>query len=161
MFKTSLVILALSSMAVWGCAAPSGDPVSNPADDVEPSAQAEDLTKAKNDLTAAQAKLVANELNDICGDTWCEGDYSWDFSKIVCDFTKKTCTFTVLITDPGMDDGTKDDRTFWRSCKLSKISSFTAMIDTAKNGYQSLNDDFYSKVDACVGKLESNVPKAP
>ena len=153
MRKTFFVFPLAGLLSLAACAAPTA-PAS---EDAEPTS--EDLTKAKNDLTAKQAKLVVQELNDICGDTWCEGDYSWDFSKIVCDFTKKTCTFTVKITDPGTDASAKDDKVYWRSCKVSKVDAFTSMIDTAPNGYQSLNETFYDKIDACVGKLEAGVSK--
>jgi len=154
MRKTFFVFPLVGLLALSACAAPAA---SDASEDAEPTT--EDLTKAKNDLTAKQAKLVVDALNDVCGDTWCEGDYSWDFSKIVCDFTKKTCTFTVKITDPGTDDSAKDDKVYWRSCKVSKVGAFTSMIDTAQNGYQSLNETFYDKINACVTKLEDAVSK--
>lgn len=153
MLRKSFFVFPLAGLlTLAACAAPTSAPADG---DAEPTT--EDLTKAKNDLTAKQAKLVVDELNDVCGDTWCEGDYSWDFSKIVCDFGKKTCTFTVKITDPGTDDSTKDDKVYWRSCKVAGVPGFTSMIDTAANGYQSLNETFYDKIDACVGKLEQGV----
>ena len=96
-------------LAAAACAAPTSSP--DAANDVAetPVDSADALTKSKNDLTAKQAKDVLTMLDDTCGDSWCEGDFDWQFQKLTCDFGKKSCTLTVLITDPGTADGPQDD----------------------------------------------------
>ena len=156
MIKQSLVSLLVASAAVVACASPTS---SSDASDVAPVATDSDLTKAHNDLSAAQQQLILDKLNDHCGDSWCEGDLDWDFQKITCNFGSQTCTFTAKMTDPGDSDGPADDRVFFRSCKMTKIAKFESIIETAANGYQDLTDDFYGKADDCATKLEDTIPK--
>jgi hypothetical protein len=158
------MVLAIACVTVAGCASPNSaaSASASAADSAEVEAGdaiEQDLTKAKNDLSAKQAADVVDMINGHCGDSWCEGDLDLNFTKLVCDFTARTCTFTVLVTDPGATDAKADDRTFWRSCKMTQVGTkYADIVDTAKNGWQDLSDPFYAKLDACVTKVEDGIP---
>ena len=156
MAMKSFAILLVSVASLTACAANSTSP--DVRDDVQPVEATSDISKAANDLTSAQQKLVLNLLNDHCGDSWCEGEYDLDFQKITCSFSAKTCTFTVKITDPGTQDSTADDKIYFRACKMTKLDKFDSLVETSGNGFQDLTDGFYDKADACEGKLEGSLP---
>jgi hypothetical protein len=109
---------------------------------------------AHRNLTTAQQKAVLTQLDNICGDTWCDGDWSFDFKKIVCKLDLGTCTWTALIT-PSVPATEK--LVFWRSCKVSGVHQFSDLVTTT-NGYQSLNEDYYMASTDCVQKIESHLP---
>lgn len=144
-----LAVFALFSLAA--CAADQAAPADDAAADAE-----SELRKTKNDLSSEDEKKVLNMLDDVCGDTWCEGDYQWWFKKLRCSFDAKSCTLTMLVVDPAYDD--KPTRTFWRSCKISGLSGKDALTDVAANGYESLDDAFYDRVSDCVDGIESRIP---
>jgi hypothetical protein len=121
----------------------------NPADlDVK-----EDATH-KN-LTVAQRKQVLFQLNQICGDTWCDGDWEFDFKKIVCKLDLGTCTWTALIT-PSVPVP-KPVPVYWRSCKVSGVHAFSDLVTTSGT-YQSLNQSYYEASTDCVLNIEPKLP---
>jgi len=111
---------------------------------------------SSNSLTTAKSKLVLQLIDDACGDSWCEGDFGWSFKKLVCHYGAGTCTLTTLVTRPAFEG--VPEASFWRSCKMTGIDRFTALVTTAPNGFQSLADSFYTKVDACATKIEASIP---
>ncbi|HWL86190.1 MAG TPA: hypothetical protein VNO21_10330 [Polyangiaceae bacterium] len=119
------------------------------------SALAADTTDTTpSDLSDEQSKLVRQLLDDVCGDSWCEGAYEWKFPKVVCDFAGGTCTLTFLATDRGPTPAAN----YWRSCKVQDLTAFSDLVQTAPNGYSSLTDPFYDKVSACIDHIEHNLP---
>ncbi len=104
-------------------------------------------------LTTKQKSAVLTAVDDACGDAWCEGDDDWRFSKIVCNFTAKTCTITVQVAP--LQDDPKKENWLWRSCKMTGLASYDALLDNT----QSLQGDFYDKLDACMTKIEGSLPK--
>jgi hypothetical protein len=111
---------------------------------------------AHKDLTAKQQKAVLTQLNNICGDTWCDGDWEWNFKAITCKLDLGTCTWTALIT-PSVPVA-KPVPAYWRSCKVSGVHKFADLVTTAANGYQSLNQTYYDASTDCVFKIEPKLP---
>jgi len=136
------------------CAA-SNDAPSNGSggEDIETTSALEADATASSDLTKAQSTLILKLLDDVCGDSWCEGAYDWHFPKIVCHFSPGTCTLTFRITDPNPTP----QKTYWRSCKVTDLHAFGELVDTAPNGYQSLVDGFYDKVSGCIDHIEDDL----
>jgi hypothetical protein len=110
---------------------------------------------AHKNLTTTQQKQALFQLNHICGDTWCDGDWSFDFKKIVCKLDLGTCTWTALI-QPSVPVA-KPVPVYWRSCKVSGLRSFSDLV-TSTNGYQSLNQSYYDASTDCVFKIEPKLP---
>lgn len=109
---------------------------------------------AHQDLTATQEKAVLTQLNNICGDTWCDGDWTFDFKKLVCKLDLGSCTWTALIT-PSVPATEK--LVFWRSCKVTGVHAFADLVTTT-NGYSSLDQDYYMASTECVQRIEAKLP---
>jgi hypothetical protein len=153
MFRSLTRTLLVPALLAGGCAAQT-----SPQGQVEdPSAETEaGITTTSHDLTDAQKKAVLLQLNNICGDTWCDGDWSFTFEKIVCKLDVGTCTWTALIK-PSVPVA-KPVPVYWRSCKVSNLHSFTDLVTTAANGYQSLNQSYYDASTDCVFAIEPKLP---
>jgi hypothetical protein len=147
--RHTLFALALAA----GCAGSTTPLATEIADTSAAELDAKEDAAQKN-LTTAQQKTVLTQLNNICGDTWCDGDWSFDFKKIVCKLDLGTCTWTALIT-PSVPATEK--LVLWRSCKVAGVHRFSDLVTTT-NGYQSLNQDYYMASTDCVQKIESHLP---
>jgi len=51
------------------------------------------------ELDAAAGKVMIGELNELCGDTWCEGKYDWTFKSLTCRDGTCTLGFSAKNTD--------------------------------------------------------------
>jgi hypothetical protein len=110
---------------------------------------------AVNALSAAQAKTTLRLIDSICGDTWCDGDYDFGFRRVTCSKAAHTCTLTLQAFP--IEGVPSSQRSYWRSCKTPGFSGFASLVNTAPNGYQSLNDDYYDALSECISRVESNL----
>ena len=123
------------------------------ADPVAAQSEAEDLTK--NALTQKQQKTALKLIDDICGDTWCDGDYNFGFRLISCAKAAHTCTLTLQVFP--REGVPASQKSYWRSCKTSGFTGFASLVSTATNGYQSLDQDYYDALTECVQRIEVNL----
>jgi hypothetical protein len=143
------VVVGVLSATACSAGAGSGVEVSEAAP-VE--ARSEGL--AENALTAAQAKTALRLIDDICGDTWCDGDYDFGFRRLSCSKAAHTCTLTLQAFP--VDGAQTSPPSYWRSCKTAGFTGFASLVTTL-NGYQSLNDDYYDLLSECISRVESNL----
>jgi hypothetical protein len=137
LFGASLVVLAT------GCS-------STDRSDVVPADEgALRTTTSSNDLTEAQEQEVLDQIDDACGDAWCEGDLDYRFIHFKCNFADKRCTLTAKTADT-----TKRPKkwTAQQTCTMKQITRYEDVIETASNGFKSLKD--WEKVDECVSSFE-------
>jgi hypothetical protein len=150
-----LLIMLLWGTGALGCSARTSD-----APEVESDAQStqEDLTS--NALTKKQASTVLKLVDDICGDSWCEGDHNFHFDRIECTrpcgHEPGSCRLTFRIFP--YDSDLKTGPTYTRSCKTRGFQGFASLVDTAANGDQSLNWEYYDALSACIDQVESMLP---
>ena len=121
---------------------------------------AEELSS--NALSKKQATTVLELVDDICGDTWCEGDHNFHFDAIQC---KAACgashagscqlTFRIFPHDSDLQAGPS----YVRTCKTRGFTGFSSLVDTAASGYQSLQWEYYDALSACISELESKLPQ--
>ena len=115
----------------------------------------------QNALGVAEQKTVLELIDDICGDTWCAGDYNFGFRRISCEAGKLAqagrCTLTLQIFP--REGVTSARRMYWRSCKTGNFAAFDSLVRTT-NGYQSLQQDYYSALTECIQSLEARLPRA-
>lgn len=105
-----------------------------------------------NDLSDEQERTALKLLDDICGDTWCEGSYDWSFEELVCDFSAGTCTLALLARDWG-DMPVIEPLV----CGLENLHGYDELVEgTGSN--QSLVWSFYEKVSACIRSFELSRP---
>src|SRR5690349_15526407 len=77
----------LFTIVLTGCAAASSadgvdDAVDEAVDDAAPGEAQSAL--CKNALSPAEEKIALKLIDDICGDTWCEGDNNFAFKALTC-----------------------------------------------------------------------------
>jgi len=113
----------------------------------------------KKALSPAREKLALALIDDICGDTWCEGDNDFAFDHLSCELgapgssSAGSCTLKLRILP-------RDDshRSYPRSCTASGFMGFDSIVETASSGYQSLNWDYYLALTECISQLEAALP---
>ncbi len=112
-------------------------------------------------LTTPQAETatILKAIDNICGDTWCEGDYSFRFHKVSLDTAKNSTRvlFTMSFNDPTEIDSSAMilKQKFDVSCDVAGYSTFAAIME--KN--DQLNWDFYTSLTDCIQKLEGRLSK--
>jgi hypothetical protein len=114
----------------------------------------------RNALAPSQEKAVLKLIDDICGDTWCEGDNNFAFERLTCRAGASgspdggTCTLKLRII-PREDD----PPSYSRACTTRGFSGFDSLVETAQSGYQSLRWDYYLALSDCINELESALPR--
>ncbi|MEP7049245.1 MAG: hypothetical protein ABJB12_02785 [Pseudomonadota bacterium] len=108
-----------------------------------------------NALSWSQTKAVLRLIDDICGDTWCDGDYDFAFRRLTCSNTLHTCTLTLQAFP--VEGVPAAQKSYWRACKTSGFSGFASLVNTAPNGYQSLTDAYYDVLGECISRVEGNL----
>ena len=112
-------------------------------------------------LTTPQAETttILKAIDNICGDTWCEGDYSFRFRNVTLDTVKNSTRvlFTMSLNYPTEIDSSAMilKQQFDVSCDVAGYSTFAAIMD--KN--DQLNWEFYTGLTDCVQKLEGRLSK--
>lgn len=133
-----------------------------------------------NDLSQGEANDLATDLDNICGDSWCEGDFNWSVDEFTCSFEKKTCSVDLTLIEEfffdedygstreefrerkeyvskvlDVDYESYDDMAsiHWRqSCKFENITSKDMLFD--QSGWASYSDLVYERVLDCVTEME-------
>lgn len=147
--RKSSIVLAIvgSASALGGCALAADESKIDEAANLGES----DSALCKNALSAAEERTALKLIDDICGDTWCEGDNNFAFEKLTC--RGGSCTLRLAII-PREDD----PPTYDRSCTTRGFSGFSSLVQTAPNDYQSLQPTFYDALSACINRLEDALP---
>lgn len=102
---------------------------------------------------------VRKAIDDICGDTWCEGDFKFKFDSV--SFDKKAVqttvnfTMTPYIDEEKIADGETSSATIINTnysvqCVIKGFADANLIV----KGF-SLDNTFYSAVSDCVNNLES------
>ena len=99
-------------------------------------------------------------IDDICGDTWCEGDNNFAFDRLTCragaagSTDGGSCTLKLRII-PREDDAPS----YSRVCTTRGFQGFGSLVQTTVSGYQSLVWDYYMALTDCISKLEDELPR--
>lgn len=108
------------------------------------------LSFGKDFLKKGQKDIILKEIDLICGDTWCSGDYNFNFKSIQCDDTKAVCqiNYEMFIWE-------HDEAKLSLNCLIRPVKKFSDMVK--KSGtYFSIQETFYEKISSC---LEINIIK--
>jgi hypothetical protein len=151
--KMMWTILLASLVA---CSLDTTEPASAEAD--EPLGRAGDELLRRG-LSKKQEATALDAIDDICGDTWCEGDHDFQFDELECSRGCRgqagscTLTFRVFSYDTDLETGP----TFERSCRTNGFDGFESLL--AKSGdYHSLQPDYYLALSACIDQVERDLP---
>lgn len=145
----SLVYVTIAT----GCAADATTLAEEPEDDVASSSEA--LCR-KNALSPTEEQTTLKLIDDICGDTWCEGDDNFAFQKLNCaaptSASPGTCKLQLRIIP--REGAAGYPRTFSRSCTTPGFTGYASLVETSSSGYTSLNWDYYLALTDCISSLE-------
>jgi hypothetical protein len=135
-------------LAACGGAVEEADPVDGDEIDVG-AAEAWEAAAAKADaagLTTTEARTLLRLLDDDCADTWCSGDYDWQFRRAVCNFGERACTITMFVEEHG------GAATWWRACRITNVSRYTSVVRDGR-----LTSGFYGAMDRCIARIEAKL----
>jgi hypothetical protein len=149
----TMVGLAIVAMSGVGCSVDTSN-----AEEQELSEAAQEL--ATNGLNPRQRATVLKLIDDICGDTWCEGDHNFSFDQLVChrgcggDAGSCELTFRVFSYDTDIETGP----TFARSCKTEEFYGFDSLVET-HGSHRALQPSYYEALSECIGRVEADLPR--
>ena len=147
-------IVLTSVGALWLFSCSSQSPMGVDVGEGSP-LETRDEALSGNALSPLQATTALKLIDDICGDTWCSGDYNFGFRRLSCNRAAKTCTLTLQVFPR---DDTSQRRSYWRSCKTYGFEGFDSLVHIAGSGYQSLDDDYYDALTECTTRIVSHLP---
>jgi hypothetical protein len=147
----------LVCMGLAGCAPAASDAVALVDDPTAADSADPGKADAASSLDPAQAQTVLRLIDNVCGDTWCDGDFDFRFKKIVCQPQRGSCTLLTFDIYPAFSDAKPSY--FWRSCRVSGVSRFEDLVSTAASGYQTLTPSFQESMSECIDKIEASIPR--
>lgn len=148
------ILTVLFTILVSACAVEANDT----AMDAEALGRSESAL-CGNALSPSQEKTVLKLIDDICGDTWCEGDNNFAFERLTCRAGAAgspnggTCALKLQII-PREDN----PRSYPRACTTGGFYGFDSLVETAQSGYPSLDWDYYLALTDCISELEAELP---
>lgn len=158
MIRNGLGCGVLVAVSLAGCAVDaSGDTDLEAAG--EPAGEIAQELK-RNALSRQQEAQALQLIDDICGDTWCEGDHNFRFDRLEC---QKSCghaagscklTFRIFSYDTDIDTGP----TYVRSCETRGFTGYPSLVQT-QGSYASLAPDYYSALTECISRVERQLPR--
>jgi hypothetical protein len=104
-------------------------------------------------LTAAQERVVLRLVDDVCGDTWCEGDHAIRFRNLSC-HPRRGCVLRVRLASWSHEPLRWHDR----SARVLGFRRFRDMVVTGPDGARSLQPAFYEAVGRAVQAMADSVP---
>lgn len=110
-------------------------------------------TSTRAAVTAAQERVVLRLVDDICGDTWCEGDHAFRFRSFTC-HPRRGCVLRVQLASWSHEPL----RWHSRSARIVGFRRFSDMVVTGPDGSRSLQQPFYEAVGDAVRTMTASVP---
>jgi hypothetical protein len=111
-------------------------------------------------LSKQEEAVVLKAIDDICGDTWCEGDHNFSFDRLECVKGSAAHTghcqlkFRVFSHDTDVEAGP----TYTRFCRTPGFTGFDSLVETFGD-YHSLQPAYYDALTECIGRVESHLPR--
>lgn len=102
-------------------------------------------------LSPKERNEVLRSIDDVCGDTWCEGDYNFKFINFSCDKIAKSCDLSFHFIKS--DEQSVETYSPVQVCHFQNITNFKQIKD---NNF-SLNESFYEELTDCITTHEYSV----
>lgn len=100
------------------------------------------------DLNPQQEKTILNRLNDICGDSWCEGEYNLVFQSVL--YVEEIKSHYV-ITFSAQDSYTAEAPLMMFSCDIENTYMVQAVLFNALNlRTNESENELYNVVNTCI-----------
>tara|TARA_B100000925_G_scaffold143626_1_gene107584 strand:+ start:12859 stop:13230 length:372 start_codon:yes stop_codon:yes gene_type:complete len=98
--------------------------------------------QSKNDLAL---ELIDN----ICGDTWCEGDFNFEFLELELNAKEAKAKVSFKL----ISEWSEEPKFFETDCMVKNINSMDDVIGSYR-GRPELNDYFYEELSLCISDKE-------
>lgn len=96
---------------------------------------------------------LLKSIDDICGDTWCEGDSNWSFDAIDCD-SEDGCSLSLTMKPYEFDDEmTLPERNL--SCDLYTFTNRDSLVEITNRGLQ-YTPELFTAVGDCIDSLTND-----
>ena len=99
------------------------------------------LSFAQNILSPEQEKMILNEIDTVCGDSWCEGAFDYAFNSFTCLQDKKLCVLNFKMILDKVD--------FTQSCVVKNKANYEDLLPN-----NILHEDVYSQLNDCIRDRE-------
>jgi hypothetical protein len=104
-------------------------------------------------LTPYQADEIIQVMNNVCGDTWCEGDYEFDFKTINCSAATQTCEIQLAVIDPTAAPV---------NGSLVPVAEEICNLENVKRYYDivargELRSHVYEQLNGCISDIEGKL----
>jgi len=93
--------------------------------------------------------LALELIDNICGDTWCEGEFDFEFNHFEIDSNKSEA----LVEFTLISEWHNGELLFKTECRLKNINSIDQVI-TYYRGNPELNNSFYEDLSLCITDKE-------
>lgn len=103
---------------------------------------------SERSITKEQEQRVLKTIDDICGDTWCEGDYGFRFNAFKCDKKSSRCQLRFQFIK--VEDNDLEVYSSEQVCEFKNITRY----DQIMSSEWGLADDFYQEVSDCISDRE-------
>lgn len=110
-----------------------------------------------NDLTVDQERNLLTEIDNICGDTWCEGDFDFSFEQLDCNFEKGKCQFKYELIWYEYDESYENLLFKINVPAQCTLTGFNRLSDLEEN--QSYSEKLYESVSDCILEGEEKASK--
>jgi hypothetical protein len=98
-------------------------------------------------ITKDQRQLVLEIIDNTCADSWCEGDFNFEFLEFSCNRINTLCDLKFYFIN------TDNDREIKSQIQLCHFDNITKLEQILDNN-QRLNDNFYELLDTCISDRE-------
>lgn len=102
-------------------------------------------------FSLTERKEVLRSIDNVCGDTWCEGDYNFKFKNFSCNKLNKSCYVSFHFIKS--DEQSVETYSPVQFCHFNNITS----IKQVQESKLALNDHFYEELTNCIESLESQI----
>ena len=100
-------------------------------------------------LSSSQQASIVRAIDNICGDTWCEGDYDFKFNAFNCNSKSAVCELSFQLVDRSAEQALYSKK---QVCSFGGMKSYQQIMDNDR----SLNQDFYNQLNNCIGQKEES-----
>jgi hypothetical protein len=122
------------------------------------------MTLSANSNGPTAEETIRKAIDNICGDTWCEGDFQFRFDKVVLDAASNQAQVLFSMT-PYLDETPLEDEATFSSATLAPDYNVKCVVkgfstpETILQADGDLNWDFYLAMTDCVSSLEKSLQK--
>ena len=114
-----------------------------------------------NWLKPAQQTALLNEIDGVCGDTWCEGQFNYRFTSFECE--KDLCSMELFMWDyygepkniftaaTGSSGRLPAERV---TCDMKGFRKYGDLMESTHQGQPALSDKLYVAISDCIAKAE-------